>query len=114
MFGGLLEPSLLQRFAAARQNHSQSTLRTCRRFVLGLEAQAPSIKAGAPARRAGARTSDRRREIPYRPLQIHYCRTCERFMTLDRTIARLGQLPRLDIWRCVSCGKTETIECRPS
>jgi len=35
-------------------------------------------------------------------------------MTLIRSIARLGRLPQLDTWRCVDCGKVETIECRPS
>jgi hypothetical protein len=114
MFSGLLEPQLLRRFAAARHNHPKSALRTCRRFVLGLEAQAPSAKAGMPVGRVGARTGDRRSEIPYRPLQVHYCGACERFMTLARSIARLGHLPRLDTWRCASCGKIETIECRPS
>ena len=114
MFSGLLQPSLLRRFVAARPDHPRLELRRCRRFQLGMEAQALLAKSGVPAHRAHAVTSKRRPEMTYRPLQIPYCRGCERFMTLAGSIARLGKLPRLDTWRCVDCGKVETIECRPS
>jgi hypothetical protein len=114
MFSGVLQPSVLRRFAAALQDHPKKAPRTCRPFRFGVEAQALSAKSGVGGHRAGAMTGARRAEIPCRPLQICYCHACERSMTLVRSIARLGQLPQLDTWRCVDCGKTETIECRPS
>ena len=114
MFTGVLQPSVLRRFAATLQVDPKLALRTCRPFRFGADVQALAAKAGVGRHRAGGMTGDRRAEIPYRPLQVHYCQACDRFMTLVRSIARLGRLPQLDTWRCVDCGKTETIECRPS
>jgi hypothetical protein len=114
MFTGVLQPSALRRFAGARQDHPKMALRTCRPFRFGVEAQALSAKSGVGAHHAGAMTGDRRAGSPHRPLQVCYCQACGRFMTLVRSIARLGRLPQLDTWRCVDCGKVETIECRPS
>jgi hypothetical protein len=59
-------------------------------------------------------TGDRRSEISHQQLQVPWCHACERVMALASSIARLGQLPQLDTWRCTGCGKTETIECHPS
>jgi hypothetical protein len=114
MFTGVLQPSVLRRFATALQDHPKMALRTCHPFRFGVDPRALPTKPGVGRHRAGAMTGDRRAEIPYRPLQICYCHACDRVMTLVRSIARLGRLPQLDTWRCVDCGKTETIECRPS
>jgi hypothetical protein len=114
MFTGLLQPSVLRRLAATLRDHPKTALRTCRPFRFGVDAQPIPARSGVGRRRAGAMTGDRRAEIPYRPLQIPYCQACGRSMTLVRSIARLGRLPQLDTWRCVDCGKMETIECRPS
>jgi hypothetical protein len=114
MFIGVLQPSILRRFAATLQDHPKLAQRTCRPFRFGADVQALSAKAGVGRHRAGATTCDRRMQIPHRPLQACYCHACERVMTLVRSIARLGRLPQLDTWRCVDCGKVETIECRPS
>ena len=114
MFNGVLQPSVLRRFAAALQDRPKMALCTCRPFRFGVEAQALSAKSGVRGHRARAMTGDRRAQIPYRPLKICYCHACDRSMTLVRSIARLGRLPQLDTWRCVDCGKIETIECRPS
>ena len=114
MFIGVLQPSILRRFAATLQDHPKMAQRACRPFRFGVDVPALSAKAGVGRHRAGATTGDRRVQVPYRPLQVHYCQACDRFMTLVRSIARLGRLPQLDTWRCVDCGKVETIECRPS
>jgi hypothetical protein len=114
MFSGILQPSALRRLATALQDHPKIALRTCHPFRFGVHPQALPTKSGVGRHRAGAMTGNRRAEIPYRPLQVCYCHACERVMTLVRSIARLGKLPQLDTWRCVDCGKIETIECRPS
>lgn len=113
MFSGVLRPSVLRRFTAALQDHPKAALRTGRPLRFGAEAQALSARSGVGGHH-GAMTRDRRAEIAYRPLQLRYCHACERVMTLVRSIARLGKLPQVDTWRCVDCGKIETIECRPS
>jgi hypothetical protein len=41
---------------------------------------------------------------------VPYCSHCSRYMTLVRSLPKLGGMPELDTYRCAGCGNVQTIE----